>query len=203
MARRAVLTARQRETLFALPSDEATLLKHYVLSEADLVHVHRRRRPRNRLGFALQLCAFRYPGRLLQPGELIPEPVLAFVGAQLGIAADVLLDYAARSETHYEHSAALQRLYGYRPFEGSARARVRDWLIDAAEAARSNEALAAAMLEELRRHRVIVPGPTAVERACADALVAAERRVAQRIADRLDPATRRRLMRMLTDSRGA
>ena len=72
MARRTVLTGRQRDALLALPADEPTLLQHHVLSDVDLGHI-RRRRPQNRLGFALQLCAFRYPGRLLQPGEVIPE----------------------------------------------------------------------------------------------------------------------------------
>ena len=75
-----------------------------------------------------------------------------------------------------------------------------DWLAGAAEAARSNDALAASMLEELWRRRVIVPGPTTVERACADALVAAERRVAERIAGRLDAADRERLGRMLGEA---
>ncbi len=39
MARRAVLTARQRAALFDLPGEEATLLRHYVLSEDDLADV--------------------------------------------------------------------------------------------------------------------------------------------------------------------
>ena len=68
MPRRAILTARQRAALFGLPTDEEAVLKHCVLSDADLVHIRRRRRPQNRLGFALQLCALRYPGRLIQPG---------------------------------------------------------------------------------------------------------------------------------------
>lgn len=200
MARRAVLTPRQREALFALPSDEPTLLRHCILSEGDLAHVRARHRARNRLGFALQLCAFRYPGRLLRPGETIPEVMLAFVGGQLGLGPGELAGYAARSETHYEHSVVLRRLYGFRPFEGAAAEAMRDWFAGAAEAARSNDALAASMLEELRRRRVIVPGPTTVERACADALVAAERRIAERIAGRLDVADRERLGRMLGEA---
>ncbi len=200
MARRAVLTARQREALFALPADEPTLLRHCILSEEDLAHVRGRHRARNRLGFALQLCAFRYPGRLLRPGETIPEAMLAFVGGQLGLEADDLAGYAARSETHYEHSVVLRRLYGFRPFEGLAAQEVGDWLAGAAEAARSNDALAASMLDELRRRRVIVPGPTTVERACADALVAAERRIAERVAGQLDPEMRERLGRMLGEA---
>src|SRR3546814_19703239 len=69
-----------------LPTDEAALLRHYILADDDLIHIDRRRRPENRIGFALQLCALRYPGRTLAPGELIPHTVSAFLGAQLGIA---------------------------------------------------------------------------------------------------------------------
>lgn len=108
-------------------------------------------------------------------------------------------DYAARSETHYEHSSTLQRLYSYRPFEGMVREQFQGWLLDAAIEARTNEALAVAMLDELRARQIIVPGPTTVERACADALVAAERRIAQRVADRLDADVRLRLARMLSE----
>ncbi|MBD3703911.1 DUF4158 domain-containing protein, partial [Klebsiella pneumoniae] len=39
-------------------------------------NIRQRRRPENRIGFALQLCALRYPGRAL-PGEMIPREVLS------------------------------------------------------------------------------------------------------------------------------
>jgi len=97
--RRTILTERQRQSLFRLPDDAPTLLRHYVLSDEDLDRTRRRRGPRNRLGFALQLCALRYPGRLLQPSEVTPEPMLAFVAAQLGLAGDDLLGYGARHRT--------------------------------------------------------------------------------------------------------
>ena len=45
---------------FDLPTDEATLLRHYTLSDDDIEHIRVRRGGHNRLGFALQLCAFRY-----------------------------------------------------------------------------------------------------------------------------------------------
>jgi TnpA family transposase len=72
MAHRTILTDRQRAALFDLPEDEPTHLRFYVLSDHDIALIRRRRRPSNRLGFALQLCAFRYPGRLIQPSETIP-----------------------------------------------------------------------------------------------------------------------------------
>ncbi|MDF1773396.1 MAG: DUF4158 domain-containing protein [Pseudophaeobacter sp. bin_em_oilr2.035] len=85
MPRRSILTARQRATLFDLPTDEATLLHHYTLADDDIEHIRTRRQARNRLGFALQLCAFRYPGRLLIPGEIIPLEVSRFYGATIWV----------------------------------------------------------------------------------------------------------------------
>ena len=68
MAHRILLTDRQRSVLFDLPTDEASLRKHYTLADDDLEHIRARRRTENRIGFALQLCALRYPGRLLSHG---------------------------------------------------------------------------------------------------------------------------------------
>lgn len=76
MPRRQILTDQQRSALLDLPTEEASLLRFYTLADDDLEHIHQRRRPENRIGFALQLCAVRYPGRLLQPSELIPLQIL-------------------------------------------------------------------------------------------------------------------------------
>jgi len=87
MPRRSVLTERQRSALFDLPTDETNMLRLYILADDDLEHINARRRPENRIGFALQLCALRYPGRLLSSDEIIPEKVLRFIAAQLGLSA--------------------------------------------------------------------------------------------------------------------
>ncbi len=103
MSRRHIFTERQRAALFDLPTDELSLLKFYTLGDDDLENIRQRRRPENRIGFALQLCALRYPGRALAPGEMIPREVLSFVGAQLGVPADALLTYATRRQTRQQH----------------------------------------------------------------------------------------------------
>ena len=72
MPLRVILTARHCSTLFDLPTDEATILRHYIFSDTDLALVKRRQGAANQIGFGLQLCVFRYPGRLIQPGEAIP-----------------------------------------------------------------------------------------------------------------------------------
>jgi len=124
---------------------------------------------------------------LLQPGELIPEPVIGFVGAQLGLSKDDLLSYAKRRQTRYQHSSSNQEIYGYRAYDHRDTA-LSKWIASAAESARSNEGLAYAVVTRMRQQHIIVPAPTTIERLCADALVAAENRICQRIAERLEPS---------------
>ena len=53
-----------------------------------------RRRASNRLGFAVQLCVLRDPGRVLDPTEVPPEPMLAFVARQIGADPALFGEYA-------------------------------------------------------------------------------------------------------------
>jgi TnpA family transposase len=68
MPRRRAVACEQLEALLALPVVEPELIRHWTLSVADLAAIERRGDP-NQLGFALQLCASRYPGRLLRRCE--------------------------------------------------------------------------------------------------------------------------------------
>jgi len=201
MSHRTILTPRQRGSLFDLPRDRSTLMARYVLSDRDLITIRRRRGAANQLGFALQLCAFRWPGRLIRPGELIPGEMLAFISNQLGFNEADLAGYGTRSTTRYQHSSALQTIYGYRPFEGKARRELRDWLVVQAGESRTNVGLASRFLEKMRRKQIIVPGPATVERLCADALVEAERASTTTIAGRLDGRRRDRLTALLEETR--
>lgn len=118
MPRRRILSDRQRAALFDLPVNEAALLQHYTLDDDDIEHIRARRRPQNRLGFALQLCALRYPGRLLTSGEIIPYEISRFLAAQLGLNADDLGEYANRGEIRREHLVEIRAIYGYKMFSG-------------------------------------------------------------------------------------
>jgi len=202
MPRRQVLTDRQRSSLLDLPTDDAALLHHYTLADEDLEQIRRRRQSHNRLGFALQLCAFRHPGRLLSPGEVIPIEVARFIAAQLGERADDLCCYAETDVTRRRHLVELREIYGYKMFTGRGARDLKAWLEKAAETARSNEDLARRFVEQCRVAQIILPGITVIERLCADALVAAERRVEARIAGRLDDDMRTRLDALLTEDAG-
>ncbi|MDE9451549.1 Tn3 family transposase [Aliiroseovarius sp. Z3] len=199
MPRRQILTDRTRAALFDLPTDEASLLRHYTLDDDDIELIRKRRSAHNKLGFALQLCAFRYPGRLLNSGEIIPLEMADFVAAQIGVMGINLAGYAETEVTRRRHLIDLRDIYGYKMFTGRGARDLTTWLENEAEGAKSNEDLARRFVEECRKKQIIVPAVSSVERLCADALVEAERRIEARIVDRLCDSIRTRLDEMLTE----
>lgn len=199
MPRRSVLTERQRSALFDLPTDQAMILQHYTLADDDIELIRTRRHSHNRLGFALQLCAFRYPGRLLTSGETIPLEVSQFIAAQLGENPDNLACYAETDVTRRRHLADLRELYGYKMFSGRGARDLRAWLEEQAETVPSNKVLAQKFVEECRRIQIILPGISVIERLCADALVAAERKIESRIVTQLSNETQEQLDALLTE----
>ncbi|MFS8184140.1 Tn3 family transposase [Pseudovibrio denitrificans] len=195
-----MLSDRQRAALFDLPTDKQTLLRYYTLADDDIQQIQLRRQPQNKFGFALQLCAFRYLGRLLSPGEVIPAEITEFIAAQLGINPTALTDYGHRSEMRREHLADLRAAYGYRVYSGRSASELRTWLTSQAEKAKSNVELATKFVEACRERQILLPGVSVIERLCADALVAAERQIDTRIVNRLDAIAREQLDSLLFET---
>jgi TnpA family transposase len=164
MPPRTLLSSEQRIRLFTIPSDQSEMTRHYVLDADDQALVGARRRAGNRLGFAVQLCALRHPGRVLDPSESPPAPMLAFVASQIGVDPALFGEYARRAETRREHLLELQRLLHLRSF-GFA-----DWRAclrvgaDAAWATDRGEPIIQAMLAHLRANGVLLPAAAVLER---------------------------------------
>jgi TnpA family transposase len=197
MSRRTLLSSEQRNRLFAIPTDPAEMAKYYVLSAADLALVRAKRRPGNKLGFAVQLCVIRYPGRPLDPSEMPPPPMLSFVANQTGIDASLFAGYAQRAETRREHLAELQKLLQLRSF------RLADWRAclhigaNAAWATDRGEPIVQAMLAHLRMAKVLIPAAAVLERIGLAARVRARRRAFEALAEDLTESTREALERLL------
>ena len=84
MARRRLLADAFWAGMYALPSEEREVVRHCTLTPDDLTLVAAKRSPQNRLGYALLLLALRHPGRALEPGEVPPAPMVAYVARQVG-----------------------------------------------------------------------------------------------------------------------
>jgi hypothetical protein len=197
MSRRTLLSSEQRTRLFGIPTEAAEMAKHYVLSAEDLALVRAKRRPNNRLGYAVQLCVLRHPGRPLDPSEVTPAAMLAFVANQVGGDPKLFGDYAHRAETRREHLLELQQYLRLRSF------RLADWRTclhvgaKAAWATDRGEPIVRAMLAHLRAERVLVPAAAVLERIGLAARVRARKRVFQALAEGMTDAAREALEKLL------
>jgi 16S rRNA (guanine(527)-N(7))-methyltransferase RsmG len=193
MPRRSILSAAERESLLALPDTKDELIRHYTFSESDLSIIRQRRGPANRLGFAVQLCYLRFPGVILGADEPPFPPLLRLVANQLKVGIESWDEYGQREQTRREHLVELQTVFGFQPFTiGHYRQDVQ-LLTELAMQTDKGIVLARALIEHLRRQSVIVPALNAVERASAEAITRANRRLYDALAEPLTDVHRRRL----------
>ena len=103
MSRQPLLTATERENLLALPTDESELIRLTTFSDQDIQLINQHRGDASRLGFAIQLCYLRYPGRVLEDGESPPPALLKEVAKHLKVSASQWPQYFQRGTTRREH----------------------------------------------------------------------------------------------------
>lgn len=168
MATRELLSDAQRTAFERFPEmDVREMIRHYTLSEADLAAVSLKRGSANPLGFSVQLCLLRYPGRPLRAGEVVPYPVVEFVASQVGTDPDAFEAYAGgggRDTTRREHLREIVRAFGFRAFDAAAYRELSRWLLSVAMNTDSGEALVEALLGEMRARNIVAPALYAVER---------------------------------------
>lgn len=175
MPAKTILSAGQRAAIFDPPGNRAAIERLYTLGPDDLVQVCRRRRGANRIGYAVQLCYLRHPGRALSPGEAPPAAMLELFGEQVGGSAVEFGRYAERAPTLREHRAEIEAYLGLRPFERPDLRAMLALGIEVATSTDRGEPIVAAMVERLRHLRVVVPAASTLERVALIARAQARR----------------------------
>lgn len=178
--------------------DERELARHHTLSEQDVAVVESRRRSESKLGFAVQLCYLRFPGRTLRAGEKPPLNLLEYVAAQLG-EDPLVFDYYARERdtTRREHLVEIMRTFGFRPFDAEARRELFGFLLPVAMGTDRGTALVETALSEMRARAIVSPAITTVEELCWKARREARESVQRKLTNDLSPEMRRRLDELL------
>ena len=185
MPRRSILSAAERENLLALPDSKDDLIRHYTFSDTDLSIIRQRRGPANRLGFAVQLCYLRFPGVILGVDEPPFPPLLKLVAEQIKVGVESWDEYGQREQTRREHLVELQTVFDFRPFTMSHYRQAVQMLTELAMQTDKGIVLASALIGHLRRQSVILPALNAVERASAEAITRANRRIYDALAEPL------------------
>ena len=175
MPAKTILSAGQRAAIFDPPGDRAAIERLYTLGPDDLIQVCRRRRGANRIGYAVQLCYLRHPGRALSPGEAPPAAMLELLGEQVGGLAHEFSHYAERGPTLREHRAEIETYLGLRPFERPDLRAMLALGIEVATSTDRGEPIVGAMVERLRHTRVVVPAASTLERVALIARAQARR----------------------------
>ena len=197
MVRRSALSATERDSLLAFPESQDDLIQHYSFTESDLSLIGQRHGDANRIGFAIQLCLLRYPGYALAGDMPVPEPVVQWVARQVQSDAAAWPQYGIRDETRREHFQELRAYltlaaFGLRDYRSLVHS-----LADLAMQTDKGMVLAGQSLRILRQQRIILPAITVIERACAEAVTRANRRIYRALLEPLQPHHKRGLDNLL------
>ena len=99
------LSTSERDRLARFPTSlsQEEIITYFTLTKEDIKQIMQQRRPANRLGYALQLCAVRFLGFV--PRDLLssPKKVITYLADQLAIPPSVFKDYGGRVKTISEH----------------------------------------------------------------------------------------------------
>jgi TnpA family transposase len=197
MPRPELLAPAQREALMAPPSDLNECIRYYTLSANDLHLISQHRGIHNQLGFAVQLCYLRFPGRALAVEEVPPPEIVGFVGAQLNLPPSAWSEYAKRDQTRREHLQELQRHSGLRLLTVADYRSVAAWVTALAMQTSKGIVLVDGAVEEMRRRRLLLPPIRVIERMCAEAATRARRRIYRTLTGPLTEQQRRDLDALL------
>ncbi|MFT2215515.1 Tn3 family transposase, partial [Rhizobium giardinii] len=170
-----------------LATDEDNLIRNYTLDATDRLECELRRRPHNKLGFAIQLCVMRQTGRLLGEDELPPATIIDYVADQLGIEPHHYSIYAHRTQTRFEHSRFLTDYLGLHVANRDDR---RVALLAASEAAASGDKglpIATAVIGAFRERRALLPSQQSIEKIGIAGRAIARRRAETALISDLDP----------------
>lgn len=197
MPRRSLLSEAERDSLLALPESQDDLIQHYSFTAADMSLIRQRRGAANRLGFAVQLSLLRYPGFALASDTVVPEPAIQWIAKQVRSDAAVWPEYGECEKTRNEHLHELRAYLGLSPFGLADFRRLAHSLADLAMQTDKGIVLAGLALETLRQKRIILPALSVIERACAEAVLRANRRIYRTLNEPLERHHRRGLDNLL------
>lgn len=163
------LTDEQVATYGRFGSDlsRSDLERFFFLDDRDRDLLSNRRGDHNRLGFAVQLGTVRCLGLFLSTPIDVPGSAVEYLAVQLDIADPAVLEqYAERLPTQHEHAREIRQAYGYHDFsDAAAREQLREFMEGRAWThAEGALALFTQATAWLRRHRILLPGPSVLAR---------------------------------------
>ncbi|WP_234890501.1 DUF4158 domain-containing protein [Sinorhizobium meliloti] len=157
MPARISMTGPQRDALLGAARHRGDGRSPSQSGRKRLAGINSARTPETRLGYALQLCCLRYPGRHLRRGELLPAVMLDHIAEQIGADAEVIAGFARRTPTRCDQLLAIKARFGFADLTKPMRATLRAWLEAEAVSLTDGRVLLDKFLDELRARKIVIP----------------------------------------------
>jgi TnpA family transposase len=184
------------------PLELGDLVEHWTLvgDERDLVAA---KHSDTQLGFALLLKFYGRFGRFPRGRSELHDDAVEFVARQLGVSAGAVGFYEWSGRTIKRHRAEIRAYLGFRECTVADAEDLALWLAGGyAQEERRYELARDALLAEFRSRSIEPPTPDRVERIVRSGLHQAEKILTGRVAGRLPPEVRARLLALVSADAG-
>lgn len=195
---RELLTSEQRQALMQIPEDEWVLATYYTLSKQDLEIINKRRREKNRLGFAIQLAVLRYPGWPYTHIKSIPDSVIHYISKQIGSTPSSLSLYPQRENTLWDHLKEIRNEYDFVTFTLKEYRMTFKHLHQLAFENGDAIHLLHECIDFLRKNKIILPAITTLERMVWEARAMAEKKLFNTVSHSLSNTQKEKLEEIIT-----
>ena len=192
------LSNRQRYQPISLPqtpSDEE-LVKDWTLSECDRQEVKKYRK-QYRLSVAIQICAVRLYGRFLNQIHDLSPHIVNYLGQQLELPPYLNVQLPEREATYLEHRQNVLQYLGFRRFGEVEQQQLEIWLGQKTLLGILPDALFQQAEGYLLDHRILLPGPSVLERIVIHICADAHNQLFESIFQRLPPELRNAIDQLL------
>jgi hypothetical protein len=192
------LSKRQRYQPIALPqhfSDEE-MVRDWTLSPSDIAEVAKYRHS-FRLFIAIQLCAVRLYGRFLNHVHELSPHIISYLGQQLALPPALVVAVPERKATYTEHRHHIMTYLGFQPFDDQAHAQLEAWIEHEARRGMLPDALFQQVEQHLLDQRVLLPGPSVLERLIIHVCSHVHVQLFETVFSRLSPALRQAIDQLL------
>ena len=197
------LSQRQRYSPISLPqnfSDEE-MARDWTLTELDIKELGRYRMV-YRLYIAVQICAVRLYGRFIGEVDDLSIRILSYLSGQLNLQPIMTIQKPERRATRSDYQQKILTYLGFKRFDETAEARLRDWLTQKAEQRALPESLFSEAEQYLLDNFTLLPGPTILERLIIRICNEAHEQFFEAIYQRLSPEMHQEIDRLLAVSEG-
>ncbi|WP_394337933.1 DUF4158 domain-containing protein [Chryseobacterium nematophagum] len=154
------------------------MIRWYTLAESDIIVIEQNYRgAANKLGFAIQLCYLRFPGKVLKSNETPDFLLLQDVCEQLHINPSIWEKYALRDVTRRENITLIRKIFGFKTYGKFEQEASLKYIRDKALQTDRAVIIAEEFITYLRANKIQIPSINTIEKLCSEALTNAENQI--------------------------